>query len=264
MSATFGINRLRIESTGTLTNVPNADIAKLMYYIDCVLTVIEYDRNSKLTDYQHYYNLNNEEKKAVFTLAILFKPEIFIDSGIFVVNADLLPNGVSNDFFKITDERIGVHVNQEIMVGGKAVKVLRIMVCKDSWLDNNYYYPIKRIIDGLTPKRLPGQQISPVVQTTQYSSTETIPNSSRQIISNQSTPKEFGLCSTSLTCPYCRTNIATNTEIDCSCGACCLCLCVTLLPYLCIQACRGKNVCCCDSTHTCPHCGKYLGSYKAC
>ena len=35
-----------------------------MYYLDCVLIVIEYDRNSRLTDYKHYYNLNNDEKNA--------------------------------------------------------------------------------------------------------------------------------------------------------------------------------------------------------
>ena len=47
-----------------------------------------------------------------------------------------------NDFLKITDERIGVHVNQEIMIGGRSVKVLHIMVCKNNWLDKYYNIPI--------------------------------------------------------------------------------------------------------------------------
>ena len=29
------------------------------------------------------------------------------------------------------------------MIEGKAVKVLKIMVCTESWLDNNYFNPLK-------------------------------------------------------------------------------------------------------------------------
>ena len=67
MSATLGVNRVRFETFGTRVTVPNDNIAKLMYYLDCVLVVIEYDGSNKLTDYQHYYDLNNEEKKSSYS-----------------------------------------------------------------------------------------------------------------------------------------------------------------------------------------------------
>ena len=79
MSATLGINKLKIEPVGSTVTVPNNNIAKLMYYLSCVLKVIQYNQNSKLIDFEHYYNLNNEEKKLVYQLALLFKPEIFLE-----------------------------------------------------------------------------------------------------------------------------------------------------------------------------------------
>ena len=67
----------------------------------------------------------------------------------------MLDNGAltgdyGNEFFNIIDERIGVHVNQETMKGGRSVKVLKIMACKNSWLNKNYYTPLKELYKGLT------------------------------------------------------------------------------------------------------------------
>ncbi len=67
MSGTLGVNKIKVEATGTKTTVTNDNIAKLMYYLDCVLKVIEYDRSNKLTNYEHYYNLNNENKKGSYS-----------------------------------------------------------------------------------------------------------------------------------------------------------------------------------------------------
>jgi hypothetical protein len=133
MSATLGVNKVRVEAYGTTTTVPNDNIAKLMYYLDCVLIVIEYDRNNKLTDYQHYKNLNSEEKKAVIQLAILLNPKLFMDANIFIVSQDLLPDSSGNKFYKITDERIGIHIDEELMLAGKVVKVKNVMACNDNW-----------------------------------------------------------------------------------------------------------------------------------
>ena len=41
MSATLGINKIKVEAYGVRTTVQNDNIAKLMYYLDCVLIVIE-------------------------------------------------------------------------------------------------------------------------------------------------------------------------------------------------------------------------------
>jgi len=266
MSATLGVNQIRVEATGKTTTVPNDNIAKLMYYLDCVFTVIEYDRSNKLTDYEHYYNLNNDEKKAVIQLAILLNPKLFIDAKIFVINENLLPNNSANEFYKITDERIGVHINQQVLIGGRSIKVLEIMACKLSWLNNNYFTPLERINNEIRNRSLQTQSNYQTLN----SETRIITYQNRPVVVNQSSPTvigggyEFGTSPIPITCSFCRSSITTDTECEFNCGACCLCLAVGYCCFMCIQSCRGKSLCCCDYTHRCPNCRSMLGKYSSC
>ena len=41
LSATVNIKNLKVEKKGVNTTVPNNDLAKLMYYLDCVFSVIQ-------------------------------------------------------------------------------------------------------------------------------------------------------------------------------------------------------------------------------
>ena len=72
----------------------------------------------------------------------LFNPLIFIEAGVFVVDPALGPEGMSNEFYKITDKKFGFHVDQQIMIGGQMVKVLKIMACKTTWLYKFYINPL--------------------------------------------------------------------------------------------------------------------------
>ena len=145
MSSMLGMNKLNVSMFGEKTQVPNNIFAKLMYYLHCVTVVIDYERDNILTDYENYNNLTDEQIEAVYNLALLLDPKIFISAGIFIVDSKLLPDDVDNQFYKITDERIGVHINQNFMVGGKIVKVLNVMACNDSWLTRFYYLPLQEI-----------------------------------------------------------------------------------------------------------------------
>ena len=150
MSATFGFNDLKVRATGYTVQVPNNDIARLMYYLSCVNTVISYDEINKFSDYRNYNSLNLEEKEILLKLVELLKPEIFIKAGIFIKEDKLIPNNYNNEFYKITDQRIGIHISQEIMIGGKFIRVLKIMACNDTWLNKYYYEPIKSIYEMKT------------------------------------------------------------------------------------------------------------------
>ena len=115
MSANLGMKDIKVRTLGTLTNVPNNAIARLMYYLDCVLTVIDYKdlvqgnfgfgcsflkfvlklihhiingddykvKDRTLIDYQNYDELSVEELLAVYKLAKLLNPSLFINYGIF-------------------------------------------------------------------------------------------------------------------------------------------------------------------------------------
>ena len=253
MSATLGMKNITVRAFGTSTTVPNNAIAKLMYYLDCVAAVIDYEDRT-LTDYQNYDELSGEQLLAVYQFAKLLNPSIFINAGIFIVDQKLLFDKI-NQFYEINDETICAHVNSEIMIGGKVVKVLKLMACNDTWLSNNYYKPINEI-DRL------------ILEIERYRNRKYL----NQILTTQSSfeekpvivaPKEFKDDPISMTCPFCLKVITTRTESKFNFVACFCCLIFNLL-YCCVQICLGKNACCCDIKHKCPNCGKILGYYKSC
>ena len=136
---------IKMEPFGVIATVPNDDYARLMYYLSCVETVINYDKMNKLSDYENYKSLNSTQKKLLLDLCELMDPKLLIGARIFRVNEDLLLDNNSNQFYKITDQKIGISRNKEIMIGGKTVKILKIMVCKKNWLQEYYFNPIKNI-----------------------------------------------------------------------------------------------------------------------
>jgi len=147
MSAFINEGRIRVEAIGAPATIPDHDIARLMYYLSCVNTVISYDKIDKFSDYKNYESLNFEEKEILLKLVELLNPEIFIKAGIFIKDEKLIPYNFNNEFYKITDQRIGIHINQEIMIGGRFIRVLKIMACNDAWLNKYYYNPIKSIYE---------------------------------------------------------------------------------------------------------------------
>ena len=130
---------------GERTTVPDDDVARLMYYLSCVDAVINYQVIDKLSDFRNYKRLTVEDMTALFKLVLLFNPEIFLDANIFILQIAPLPNGLDNQFYEITNERIGIHINNQILIGGRTVRVMKFMVCNPTWLIRNYYRPWKNI-----------------------------------------------------------------------------------------------------------------------
>ena len=148
--ANFFGNRMGIKAIGQRTSVPDNDLARLMYYLSCVDTVIQYHEIDRLTDYQNYDSLDVEDITVLLELVILFNPKFLVDKGIFILDESLLPNDLDNQFYQITDERIGIHINNEIMVSGRTVKVLKVMACDEEWIFRNYINPLKRAFNKET------------------------------------------------------------------------------------------------------------------
>ena len=138
-------NKVKVEEIGSKVKVPENTYARLMYYLSCVETVINYDKENFISDYKHYDSLNATQKKVIVNLCELFNPSLLNKIGAFIVDEKLLPDNTSNQFFKITDQKIGIHKNKNIMIGGQSVKISKIMVCNKNWLDRNYFTPIKTI-----------------------------------------------------------------------------------------------------------------------
>lgn len=146
-SGDYDEDNISIIPIGERTTVPDDDVARLMYYLHCVDTVINYQGIDKLSDFKNYRRLTVEDMTVLFKLVLLFNPEIFLDAGIFILQIDPLPNGLDNQFYEITNERIGIHINNQIVLGGRTVRVMKVMVCNPAWLIRNYYRPWKNIYE---------------------------------------------------------------------------------------------------------------------
>ena len=140
MSLNITSQSLDIKLTGKTTYVPDNNLAKLIYYLDCVTSVIQIEE--KLPDYREYFLISEEEEKALVTLAILFNPKILIDNSLFLVGEKYVPSGKTNQFYEITNNEFGLHVSSEVIIGGVSRKVMKFMGCLPSWLDKNYYHPL--------------------------------------------------------------------------------------------------------------------------
>ena len=131
--------------------IPDNRMAKLMYYLDCLVNIIDLDDGTvnldRLTDYEHYYNLTEEEQKMVAGLCIVSNPEALEQFSLLLVKPELLPNGSGNEFFDIKDPRLGVEVPEEVTFAETPVKVLKVMVCTEEWIDKYYTQPAQSFIE---------------------------------------------------------------------------------------------------------------------
>ena len=84
-----------------------------MYYLHCATTVIRYDLDRRLTDYENFYLLNDEEEELVVDLAKILEPDFLIKHSLFLVGDNYDINFL-NEFFEITNNKFGLHINSEI------------------------------------------------------------------------------------------------------------------------------------------------------
>ena len=99
-STTFEIKNVKVKIFGKLVDIPNDPIAKLMYYLNCINEVINYESNT-LIDYENYKSLSIEEANFVYRLARVLNPHIFTDAGIFRCEPNFNFNGSGNGFFNL-------------------------------------------------------------------------------------------------------------------------------------------------------------------
>ena len=77
-------------------------------------------------------------------------------------------------------------------------------------------------------------------------------------------PRLFKTNPLAIRCMFCQQPITTLVNKQFNCLACFLCFCTGIIFYVCIQACRRKDLCCYDAVHLCPNCGKTVGTYNTC
>ena len=162
--AAFVGERVRIRDTSVSVSVPQNPKAKLMYYLNCVATVIQLDDPalSRLKNYQSYDSLSEGETDALLALVILLSPDELIGK-VFFPSEDC--GGHSNQFYELSAVSHMLAVADNIVIGGERKRVGKIMFFKRSWMEHNYLTPIRSFQDRLQrmarglPGALPGPRI---------------------------------------------------------------------------------------------------------
>ena len=171
MAAFIG-ERVGIRDITRQVSVPQNPKAILMYYLNCVATVIQLDDPalSRLKNYQNYYLLSEEETDALLALVILLSPDKLIGK-VFFPSEDC--GGLTNQFLELSAVSHMLAVADNIVIGGERKRVGKIMFFQRSWMEDNYLTPIMSFQDRLQrmarglPGRAPIPRRAPTPRTAQ-------------------------------------------------------------------------------------------------
>ena len=137
---------------GQTVEVPDTPIAKIMYYLDCVCTVIDYKDGDirRYRDYANWDEMSDEEDRLIFILAIALSPDELEDKAFF--NSPQLCYESGNQFYEIGEVTNQLLVVHSVFIGGQQRKVKKIMAYKQSWMQKNFYEPIQQLIFRFSPE----------------------------------------------------------------------------------------------------------------
>ena len=142
MALVLNYQSLGIQKSVNSCQVPENKLAKLMYYLDCAFYTLDIRCYSDYTDYYNYRNLTRIQEQYVLSLARTYNPTFMLDNQFFIIRPNLVDYGFDNQFYQITDKRIGIRANSQVFIGGKSVTAVKVMACKDIWLQKYYYDPL--------------------------------------------------------------------------------------------------------------------------
>ena len=161
MAAFIG-ERVGIRDITRDASIPQNPKAKLMYYLNCVATVIQLDDPalSRLKNYQSYYSLSEEETDALLALVILLSPDELIGK-VFFPSEDC--GRYTNKFLELSAVSHMLAVANNIVIGGERKRVGKIMFFQRSWMETYYLTPIRSFQDRLQrmARGLPGRAPTP-------------------------------------------------------------------------------------------------------
>lgn len=139
-------NQFGFKDVGHAVNVPNNDVAKLMYYFSCVCSAVECDMTPQMrrfANYSNYMHMSINDVRQLIRLCYLFSPDVFEDKVFF--ESDALCGNSSNKFYEISQVSHNLLAVSSIIIAGRSRQVKQIMTYKMSWMRNNYLEPMLRL-----------------------------------------------------------------------------------------------------------------------
>ena len=163
MAALVRSNTIEIKRTGVQAEVPDNDVARLMYYLSCVCTAINCSNDpdiKRFIDFENYRKLSADEQKALLVVCYTFSPDVFHNK-VFFQNDELCGN-YANDFFEISQIQNQVVAVESIVIAGQNRQVNKIMTYKMQWMQRNYIGPMQRLASRLNTPARPTSTSQPI------------------------------------------------------------------------------------------------------
>ena len=192
--------------------VPDNKLAKLMYYLDCVIKLVDFDLEKRYYNYNNYYLITKEEEQTILKMLSLFNPSIMENLSLFVVNPSLIPVGKENEFYDINNNFM--KIQSQVYISGRTLRVKGFMACNRAWIGKYYYTPIQGF-EFLPPPEWPAQAFQGP-----YYTLNVIPNSPNTTNNNVPETNNY-------------TN-QTNHNNQSACSSCKWCLFIVVVIILCI------------------------------
>jgi hypothetical protein len=160
-------NQLDFKDITVNVTVPNNDIARLMYYLNCVCEAVEYNDADvrRFRNYNNWSSLSNEEIRVLLALCLTLSPDVFNNKVFF--HSDALCGNRSNRFYEINQVSHQLLAVESIIIAGRRRQVNKIMTYTMSWITSYYVNPIKQIAERFNPQR---QRLTPQYPTKTKSS----------------------------------------------------------------------------------------------
>ena len=120
MAVVFQRNEVEFERTGVQVNVPNNDVARLMYYLQCVCTSINCNNDpdiQRFTNYKNWSYLSIDEQKALVVVCYAFSADV-LDNRVFFHSDTLCVVG-RNEFYTINQVRDRLLAAESIIIAGR-------------------------------------------------------------------------------------------------------------------------------------------------
>jgi hypothetical protein len=145
MPTVAGIS-LNVKDYGVTVAVPDDDVARLMYYLNCVTKGVGLDiLQDDLIRYEKYRLLSPARIAVVFKTAVELSPDLFIGKILFRDDEGEVTGSSSNSFISISAACNVVSLQSNIVIAGKVQNVTKVMFFKSSWLKKYYTDPVERI-----------------------------------------------------------------------------------------------------------------------
>lgn len=146
--AYLGQVKYNLTDTTEKVEVPNDSRARLMYYLNCMCTVLQLDDDpgiNRLCQFRNYF-ISRAERDFLIQLCILLKPDILLNKCIF--QNDQLCGDMGNKFYNLEQVRDSLLFAGNIMIGGRNRRVAKIMTFKMSWLNKYWTQPMQALLEA--------------------------------------------------------------------------------------------------------------------